>query len=63
MTNKEWHGQLGLLAPEMRAFVIHCIAKKEFLEYLEGNGVSFWSGYAEAEAEYELEREQTSWMS
>ena len=58
MTNKEWHEQLGLLSPKMRQYVKTCIAKAEFLEYLEGYGVATWSEYAEAEAEYELDREQ-----
>ena len=52
MTNKEWNEQLGLLSPTMRKYVEHCIAKAEFLEYLESNGVDTWSGYADAEAEY-----------
>lgn len=57
MTNKEWHEQLGLLAPKMRQYVELCIAKAEFLEYLEGYDVATWVNYAEAEAEYNLDRE------
>ena len=52
MTNKEWFDQLGLLSPKMRQYVEHCIARAEFLEYLESYGVDAWSGYAYAEAEY-----------
>ena len=58
MTNKEWNEQMALLSPKMRQYVEHCIAKSEFLEYLEGYGVNEWSEYAEAEAEYNLDREQ-----
>jgi len=58
MTNKEWYEQLGLLSPVMRTYVKGCIAKAEFLEYLEGYGVNEWSEYKEAEAEYKLDREQ-----
>ena len=60
MTNKEWHEQLGLLSPEMRQYVESCIARAEFLEYLESNGVDTWSGYADAEAEYNEDQEDLS---
>ena len=52
MTNKEWFDQLGLLSENMLQYVEHCIARAEFLEYLESNGVDTWDGYADAEAEY-----------
>ena len=60
MTNKEWNEQLGLLSPKMRKYVELCIAKAEFLEYLESNGVDNWSGYADAEAEYMADQEESS---
>jgi hypothetical protein len=59
MTNKEWNEQLGLLSPKMRQYVEHCIDRAEFLEYLESNGVDTWSGYAEAEAEYNEDKENS----
>jgi len=59
MTNKEWNEQLGLLSPKMRQYVEHCIDRAEFLEYLEVNGVDTWAGYAEAEAEYNEDKENS----
>ena len=60
MTNKEWHEQLGLLSPTMRQYVELSIARAEFLEYLEVNGVDTWAGYADAEAEYNEDKEESS---
>ena len=60
MTNKEWHEQLGLLSPKMRQYVELSIDRAEFLEYLEVNGVDTWSGYADAEAEYNEDKEDLS---
>ena len=60
MTNKEWHEQLGLLSPKMRQYVELSIDRAEFLEYLEVNGVDTWAGYADAEAEYNEDKEDLS---
>ena len=60
MTNKEWNEQLGLLSPKMRQYVELCIDRAEFLEYLEVNGVDTWAGYADAEAEYNEDKEDLS---
>ena len=57
MTNKEWNEQLGLLSPEMRQYVESCIAGAEFLEYLESHGVDSWSGYEDAQEEYNSDKE------
>tara|TARA_R110001606_G_scaffold187510_1_gene335091 strand:- start:63 stop:260 length:198 start_codon:yes stop_codon:yes gene_type:complete len=59
MTNKEWYEQLWLLSPKMRQYVEHCIVRAEFLEYLESNGVDTWDGYADAEAEYNEDKENS----
>jgi len=59
MTNKMWFDQLGMLGPTMRKYVEHCIARAEFLEYLESNGVDTWDGYADAEAEYNEDKEDS----
>jgi len=59
MTNKEWYEQLGLLTPKMRQYVEHCIARAEFLEYLESYGVDTWSGYDEAHAQHVKDTEDS----
>jgi hypothetical protein len=43
----------------MRQYVEHCIVRAEFLEYLESNGVDTWDGYADAEAEYNEDKENS----
>ena len=60
MTNKMWFDQLGLLSPKMRQYVELSIDRAEFLEYLEVNGVDTWAGYADAEAEYNEDKEDLS---
>jgi hypothetical protein len=54
MTNKEWNEQLGLLSPEMRQYVKHCIQESELLECLNDAGVGDWSGYDAAKLEHEV---------
>ena len=55
-----WFDQLGLLSPKMRQYVELSIDRAEFLEYLEVNGVDTWAGYADAEAEYNEDKEDLS---